>query len=76
MEQYISIEKAQYVNDYKIAFRFNGGKESILDFQNFITQFQHPDIRKYKDINLFKKFSLVYGDIEWNDYDLYEGSIE
>ena len=30
----------------------------------------HPDIKKYQDQELFKKFNLEYGEIEWNDYDL------
>ncbi len=38
--------------------------------------------RKYIDKELFKNFSIVYGEIVWNDYDmcfpiwnLYEGKI-
>jgi hypothetical protein len=83
MEKYISIEEAKYVNDYKISLLFNDGKENILDFKNFITQSEHPDIKKYQDLDLFKKFNLEYGELEWNDYDLvfpiydlYQGSIE
>lgn len=83
MEKYISIEKAKYINDYKISLLFNDGKENILDFKNFIINSKHPDIQKYKDLNLFKKFNLEYGELEWNDYDLafpiydlYQGSIE
>ena len=70
MNQYISIEKANYAGDYKIALEFNDGKENILDFKNFLIKSQHPDIKKYQDIDLFKKFNLKYGELEWNDYDL------
>jgi hypothetical protein len=28
------------------------------------------DIKKYKDKDLFKKFNLEYGELQWNDYDL------
>jgi hypothetical protein len=83
MSQLISIEKANYIDDYKIYLQFNDGKENILDFENFILKSQHPDIKKYKDKNLFKNFNLEYGELEWNDYDLafpiydlYQGSIE
>ena len=82
MEQYISIEKAHYVDGYKIYLKFNDGKENTLDFKNFILTSQHPEIKKYQDKNLFKNFNLDYGEIEWNDYDLafpiydlYEGKV-
>ncbi|CAA6809531.1 MAG: Unknown protein [uncultured Sulfurovum sp.] len=82
MEQYISIEKAHYVDEYKIYLKFNDGKENTLDFKNFILTSQHPEIKKYQDKNLFKNFNLEYGEIEWNDYDLafpiydlYEGKV-
>lgn len=83
MSKLISIEKAKYIEEYKIYLLFNDGKENILDFKDFILKSQHPDIKKYKDLNLFKKFNLEYGELEWNDYDLvfpvydlYKGSIE
>jgi hypothetical protein len=83
MEKYISIKEARYIDEYKIYIKFNDGKESTLDFENFILSSQHPAIKKYQNKNLFKKFNLQYGDIEWNDYDLafpiydlYQGKID
>ena len=83
MEKYISIKEAKYIDGYKIYLKFNDGKENILDFKNFILSSQHPEIRKYENKNLFKKFNLEYGEIEWNDYDLafpiydlYQGKID
>jgi hypothetical protein len=70
MSKIISIKKAHYLDNYKIYLQFNDGKESILDFKDFITKSQHPDIKKYEDKNLFKKFNLEYGELQWNDYDL------
>lgn len=70
MKQYISIEQASYVDEYKIHLKFNDGKENTVDFRNFILSSQHPEIKKYQDKNLFKNFNLEYGEIEWNDYDL------
>jgi len=70
MEKYISIEEAKYINGYRIYLKFNDGKENTLDFKEFILSSQHPEIKKYQDKNLFKKFNLEYGEIEWNDYDL------
>ena len=68
--KYISIEEAKYIDEYKIYLKFNDGKENILDFKNFILSSQHPEIQKYENKNLFKKFNFEYGEIEWNDYDL------
>ena len=59
MEKYISIEEAKYVEEYKIYMRFNDGRENILDFRSFILKAQHPDIKKYKNIELFKNFELT-----------------
>jgi len=70
MEKYISIEEAEYIEEYKIYMRFNDGKENVLDFKDFILKAQHPDIKKYRNIELFKKFNFEQGEIEWNDYDL------
>jgi hypothetical protein len=82
MSQYISIEVAKHLVNYKIHLKFNDGKERILDFRKFILESKHPDIQKYQNIELFKKFNLKYGEIEWNDYelafpiyDLYQGKI-
>jgi len=70
MNQIINIEKADYVSQYKIHFKFNDGKENTVDFKPFLFSSSHPDIKKYQDENLFKNFTLDYGEIEWNDYDL------
>lgn len=70
MEKYISIEEAKYIEDYKIYMRFNDGKENVLDFKDFILKAQHPDIKKYRNIELFKNFNFKHGEIEWNGYDL------
>ena len=78
----ISINKAEYVGDYKIKFLFSDGNERLIDFSNFLNNAKNPMTRKYLDKNLFKKFSIDYGDIIWNDYemcfpiwDLHEGKI-
>jgi len=70
MKQYISIEDAKYVDDYKIYMKFNDGKENTVDFGEFILNASHPDIQKYHDKEMFKNFMLEHGEIEWNDYEL------
>ena len=78
----ISINNADYIGDYKINFTFSDGVERIIDFSNFLNKARNQMTKKYLDKNLFKRFSINYGDIIWNDYemcfpiwDLHEGRI-
>jgi hypothetical protein len=79
----IKIESAKYVTDYKILFEFSDKSEQEIDFLDFLSSSTHPEIRKYLDLKLFKKFQVVDGDIDWNDFDmcfpvhdLHSGSIQ
>jgi DUF971 family protein len=78
----ISINKAEYVGGYKIRFLFSDGTEQLIDFFHFLNTARNPMTNKYLDMQLFEKFSIQYGDIIWNDYemcfpiwDLHEGKI-
>jgi hypothetical protein len=78
----ISINNAEYIGEYKIKFLFSDGVERLIDFSRFLNHAKNPMTKKYLDKNLFKKYSIEYGDIIWNDYemcfpiwDLHEGKI-
>ena len=78
----ISIKKAQYLKDYKIEFFFSDGLKQTIDFKTFLSKSMNPMTKKYLKQNLFKKFKIKHGDIQWNDYelcfpiwDLYKGKI-
>lgn len=78
----ISIQEAKYLGKYKVKFVFSDGTEKTIDFGNFLKQAKNPMTKKYLDEKLFKKFSIQFGDIVWNDYemcfpiwDLHEGKI-
>lgn len=78
----ISIDKADYVGEYKIKFLFSDGVEKLIDFSEFLKGAKNPMTKKYLDKQLFKSYSINYGDIIWNDYemcfpiwDLHEGKI-
>jgi hypothetical protein len=78
----IAIEKAQYLDGYKINFLFSDGVERIIDFSDFLNNAKNPMTKKYTNKKLFQNFSIRYGDIIWNDYemcfpiwDLHEGTI-
>jgi len=78
----ISIIKAEYMGDYRIKFSFSDGVEKVIDFNDFLKNARNTMTKKYLDKQLFKKYTIEYGDIIWNDYemcfpiwDLHEGSI-
>ena len=67
----ISINKAEYINGYKINISFSDGTEQLIDFYHFLSTARNQMTSKYIDIQLFKNFSIVYGDIVWNDFEMY-----
>jgi len=78
----ISIDKAEYIGDFKIKFSFSDGIERVIDFDRFLKNAKNPMTKKYLDKQLFEKYTIEYGDIIWNDYemcfpvwDLHEGII-
>ena len=78
----ISINKADYIGEYKIRFLFSDGVEREIDFSGFLKNARNPMTRKYLDEKLFTGYSITYGDIIWDDYemcfpiwDLHEGII-
>jgi hypothetical protein len=66
----VSIEKAEYKEDYIINLQFSDGVERNIDFGNFLRSARNPMTKKYLDKELFKSFTLDYGDLMWNDYEM------
>ncbi len=78
----LEIKSAKYIGDFAIRIFFKDGVNRLLDFKPFLESSLHPSIRKYLDEEKFKKFDLIDGNLNWNDYDLifpidnlYEGKI-
>ena len=78
----ISIQKANYLGEYRINFLFSDGIEQTIDFSNFLGKAKNPMTKKYLDKKLFQSYSIEYGDISWNDFemcfpiwDLHKGTI-
>ena len=66
----INIVDAEYLDNYLIKIKFNNNLQKIVDFGPFLLKSFHPDIKKYLDKELFKKFAIVGGNLNWNDYDM------
>lgn len=78
----LKISSAQYLSDYAIRLHFNNGVDKLVDFKSFLTNSMHPSIKKYLNENIFSKYKIINGNLNWNDYDLifpienlYEGKI-
>ena len=66
----ISITKADYIGGYKIKFSFSDGVERLIDFSRFLKNAKNPMTRKFLDEKRFRNYSIDYGDIIWNDYEM------
>ena len=66
----LQICAAKYLSDYVMRVIFSDGKEKLIDFKPFLSKSLHPSIQKYLDENKFSNFSLIDGNLNWNDYDL------
>lgn len=66
----VSIDKAVYLDEYKIKFDFSDGVSQTIDFKGFLENAKNPMTKKYMDKDKFKDFTIEYGDIVWNDYEL------
>lgn len=80
---FLSIEEAEYVDGYRLRLFFDDGTIQVVDFHNYLRDAPRPWITKYWDLEEFKNFRLVDGDLMWGDFDLifpigdlYNGKIE
>lgn len=80
---HLKIDSAKYLSDYAIRLIFSDGANKVVDFKPFLLKSIHPSIKKYLDEEKFSSFTLVDGNLNWNDYelifpiwDLYNGIID
>jgi hypothetical protein len=62
--------QVDYIKKYQLCIHFNNQVKQVVDFYPFLSSSRNPLIRKYLNIDLFKSYSVEYGDLHWNDYDL------
>ena len=66
----LKILKVTHVRKYLLALEFSDGARREIDFQPFLESSRNPEIRKFLDLGLFRKFSLRDGELMWGDFDL------
>lgn len=66
MNEILTIEKAEYIGEYKILAVFNNGEKKILDFTPIVNN-PKGICYKLRDIDYFKSFHLDPFTIDWNN---------
>ena len=66
----LTITSVNLTSPYTLTLIFATGEQRVVDFELFLRQSHHPDIRAYLDPLLFQQFKLVDGNVNWNNYDL------
>ncbi|MGH7595362.1 MAG: DUF2442 domain-containing protein [bacterium] len=66
----LDIIRAEYIGGYKLHLWFSDGKNHVVDFEPFLMSARNPMVTQYRDIEKFRKFRLVYGNLDWNDYEM------
>ena len=61
---FLEITQASYINDYKLSLKFNDGAEMTVDLEN---ELNGSVFNPLKDKSKFKKFSIVFNTIEWEN---------
>lgn len=66
----IAIEKAEYQQEFQIKLLFSDKSEQVVDFAEVLQTAKNPMTRKYLNLDKFKQFTVEYGDLMWNDYEM------
>jgi hypothetical protein len=66
----INVISATQTEKYRIRLYFDDHTEQEVDFEPFLSQSLHPDIRAYLDPIRFGSFRIEYGELVWGEYDL------
>ncbi len=61
---FLEIIKAEYIDGYTVKLWFNNGETKVVDLQSSLNG---PIFQPLKDINVFKKFSIKFNTIEWEN---------
>jgi len=64
MGLFLEVADARYVDNYKIHLLFNNGESKTVDLWN---QLNGKVFEPLKDIDYFKRFTIRYNTIEWEN---------
>jgi len=63
----INIVRAEYAGGYKLHLWFSDSKNHIVDFEPFLMNARNPMATQYRNLQKFKQFRIIYGNLDWND---------
>jgi len=66
----LNIVSAVWISGHVLEITFSDGVLHKVDFERFLENSIQPEIRKYLDLDAFKGFTINFGNLIWNDYDL------
>ena len=61
---FIEVVKAEYIDGYRLLLLFNNGERRIVDLSNSL---KGTVFAPLKDINFFKRFSVKFNTVEWEN---------
>ena len=61
---FIEVIKAEYIEGYRLLLLFNNGERKIVDLSNSL---KGPVFLPLKDISYFKRFSIKFNTVEWEN---------
>jgi hypothetical protein len=65
------VQKAEYLEGYKILLTFENEQKKIVDFQEALDNFEGTIFKPLKDLEYFKSFNVSIGTVVWpNDADV------
>lgn len=66
----LDIIRVEYVGGYKLHLWFSDGKNHLVDFEPFLMSARNPMATQYRDLEKFKQFRIVYGNLDWDDNEM------
>ena len=58
------VVKANYIDGYRLLLQFNNGEWRVVDLSNSLNGTVFAPL---KDINFFKRFSIKFNTVEWEN---------
>ena len=61
---FIEVIRAEYIDGFRLQLLFNNGEQRIVDLSNSL---KCPVYTPLKDIDYFKRFSIKFNTVEWEN---------
>lgn len=65
----VSVQSVRHSGGCCLEITFSDGHIQKINFEAFLQQ-AHPELRKFLNEKEFSRFSVKYGNLIWNDYEM------